>query len=423
MAKSIKIPLHALIVMVGPSGGGKSTMISQYFKSYEIVSSDSIREELTGDFRNQHHNDIVFKEFHRRIELKLSIGERVVADATHLRKKDRIATAQLGAKYHIPVYYIIINRTIEDKITTAGWRTGVPGLIEKHEETFKSQLPDILKGDSMATVIDLRITEFNSDGDPDDEITVVQKINFDNLQSNLQGECGYSGITVVGDVHGMARDFQEKIDKALEKNHIILSLGDIVDYGPDSAQTIDTMYHLVVYGHGIMIIGNHERKLEKYILQNRAGHVKVKITGGIKATVDQFNSLDPFKCKMVEDRFLFLMNYSRHHVILNDQYLFVHASATSKMWNMTQNRLVGLHEQRAVFGQVDDIAPFRDDGFPNRIYDWVDEIPKGKTVIVGHAVRCDTEIIEQVGLQGGKAIFLDTGSAKGGFLSVYEIDF
>ena len=63
-----------LWVMVGLSGSGKSTIakkIADDNHNSVIVSSDNIREELTGDYEDQKHNEEVFKVFHDRIRKNL----------------------------------------------------------------------------------------------------------------------------------------------------------------------------------------------------------------------------------------------------------------------------------------------------------------------------------------------------------------
>lgn len=440
----LKIPLHALIMMVGPSGAGKTAFVERHFKSHEVISSDEIREELTGDFRNQHANDLVFSEFHRRVELKLGLGERVVADATHLRKKDRVKTALIGAKMHVPVIYIVVNRSLDEKLATPGWRKDVPGLIQRHEQTFLSQEADILAGDyskgagSLATVIDTRITGEENDSviELDDKkfglkaavIEIVEKVDYYNLSEFLK-EAGYDGVAVIGDVHGMAREFQAKVDEAKKSNLFVIQLGDIVDYGPDAVGALDIMYKLVVNGEGAFIIGNHERKLEKYFNQKEEGNVRIEIKGGLVKTLEQLDRLDESKVKMFESKFRALMNHARHHIILEREdgaTMFVHAACSQKMWDSKANRLMGYEESRAMFGEVDQDKPRNADGFPNRVYNWVNEIPDNHRVYVGHAILSTDEILIKTGELGGKAFFVDTGSGKdefgveGGFLSMVE---
>lgn len=83
-----------LWVMCGLSGSGKSTIAKKLAQEHEntvIVSSDQIREELTGDYENQDRNDEVFQVFHKRIRENLENNKNVIADATNLTMKSRRA--------------------------------------------------------------------------------------------------------------------------------------------------------------------------------------------------------------------------------------------------------------------------------------------------------------------------------------------
>lgn len=60
-----------LYIMIGLSGSGKSSIAKEIAKTSEntiIVSSDAIREELTGKVEDQTKNEEVFKIFHKRIQ-------------------------------------------------------------------------------------------------------------------------------------------------------------------------------------------------------------------------------------------------------------------------------------------------------------------------------------------------------------------
>nr|DAQ21417.1 MAG TPA: AAA domain protein [Caudoviricetes sp.] len=81
-------------VLVGLSGSGKSTIATQIANENPntiIVSSDAIREELTGNYEDQEHNEEVFKIFHNRIRKNLENKKNVIADATNLTMKSRRA--------------------------------------------------------------------------------------------------------------------------------------------------------------------------------------------------------------------------------------------------------------------------------------------------------------------------------------------
>lgn len=83
-----------LYIMCGLSGSGKSTIATQIANENPntvIVSSDAIREELTGNYEDQEHNEEVFKIFHDRIRKNLENKKNVIADATNLTMKSRRA--------------------------------------------------------------------------------------------------------------------------------------------------------------------------------------------------------------------------------------------------------------------------------------------------------------------------------------------
>jgi hypothetical protein len=146
-----------LTVMVGPSGGGKSLWCEQNCTPHTVLSSDQIRKEMSGDFRDQTQNDRVFAALHEVAKSRLKHGLPVVIDATHLRRKDRLGAVALAPKGSL-VRYVVINRPMPDKLRDGGWRLEVAGLMERHEQTFNSQIKDILAGDGLShvEVADLR---------------------------------------------------------------------------------------------------------------------------------------------------------------------------------------------------------------------------------------------------------------------------
>ena len=150
-----------LILMVGPSGAGKSTYCDRTFFPGEVVSSDGLREQLTGDFRNQDHNDQVFDALHAIVEARIKCGLRTVVDATNLKARHRRAILNRVAP-DCEISYYIVDRPLQDKLETQEYRSEVKvrgkPLVVAHDESFKSSLKHILKGDGdpRVTVVDLR---------------------------------------------------------------------------------------------------------------------------------------------------------------------------------------------------------------------------------------------------------------------------
>lgn len=158
-----------LTLMVGPSGAGKSTwlafpavgpngMTPAYdfgISENHVLSSDQIRHDLCGNWMDQSRNDEVFAALHAVARARLNAGLPTVIDATHLRRKDRLAAAALAPEGS-RVRYIVMNRPLSEKL---GNNKGIPvGVTSKHDHMFKSQLADILAGDGLPNVdvVDLR---------------------------------------------------------------------------------------------------------------------------------------------------------------------------------------------------------------------------------------------------------------------------
>ena len=81
-------------MLVGISGSGKTTyanyMKNTFLEPVEVVSSDSIREELYGDESIQGDANKVFRIMLARTKLYLSEGKSVIYDATNLSDRRRI---------------------------------------------------------------------------------------------------------------------------------------------------------------------------------------------------------------------------------------------------------------------------------------------------------------------------------------------
>ena len=408
-----KIPLHSLVIMIGPAGSGKSRTASLKFSPYEIVGSEDIRYELIGDYQRMDINDIVFREVHRRVLMKLEMGERVVVDATNLRKKDRVGLAEIGSKLGVPIYYIVCNRPLAVKLEDGAhsWRNNPSGIITKHDHIFRNNERDIIKGDGIANVIDTRLEDFKA----------IEKLPGGDIKEVVE-QRGFRGLMVIGDIHGMIAPLKDAYEWASQRGLFSVFLGDIVDYGPNSLECVDYVYDIVARGRGVSLIGNHERKIERWLEQVKYNDVRVSLSEGNKITTKAIEALNQEYRRKFEVRFKALMGFSRHHWIVGDT-LFTHGAAEPEMFEINSSRLNGRFETMALFGEVDNTAPPRSDGYPNRIYKWVDRIPDGKRVMVGHDIRSTSKPLVVKGEQGGEAYFMDTGSGKGGRLTSADVLF
>ncbi len=146
--------MTTLAIMVGPTCAGKSTYVKNNpkFDNFAAISSDDLRTKICGSALDQTKNDEVFKLAHKLIRLYLESGVNVVFDATNIRNKDRLAVVNC-APHTTQVEYHVINRPMEEKYRDGGWRNDLGfDIIAKHEQTFKSNLKNILSGDSLGYI-------------------------------------------------------------------------------------------------------------------------------------------------------------------------------------------------------------------------------------------------------------------------------
>lgn len=87
-----------LAVMVGISGSGKSTYANGLKTSLnaQLVETDAIRVELTGNAEDQSQNGRVFAVAKKRVNDYLAQGKNTVIDATSLNQKERKDWINIG---------------------------------------------------------------------------------------------------------------------------------------------------------------------------------------------------------------------------------------------------------------------------------------------------------------------------------------
>jgi predicted kinase len=387
------VPLHCLVITVGPTPSENEEKLASYFPAYEIISADAVRFELSGDTYRRDIDGVVFSEIHRRVETKLKLGERVIVNAANLRRDGRVALANIGLAAGVPVFYLVCDNSAAD-----------PQLRQR----FLSAERDILRGDGVAEVIDLRTSSL-------EPVTKLANNEVNVLARKFQG------ITVIGDIHGMHHSLLAAIDWARLRRHFIIFLGDVVDYGPGSLECADEVYRTVMRGHGELIVGNHERKIARWIDQTERGRHMMRLSEGNKVTTTALSNLGNPRRDRWMARFRGLVARSALTLTL-DNYVFTHAAIHPSWWTAAQDHKS--MENFSLFGEFEPSpTPFTATDRPRRTYNWVEAVPSNTTVFVGHDARSYVAPITQTNEQGGRAVFLDTGSGKGGYLSSVDLRF
>ena len=119
----IEVPEPALVLMVAPSGAGKSTFALQNFDPSEVIATDGCRKILTGTEEYDDRTcDAAFRLFHFIIKERLAAGFLTVADATNLLAYSRQALYTLAASFNVPVVALALEVPLEECVRRDGAR-------------------------------------------------------------------------------------------------------------------------------------------------------------------------------------------------------------------------------------------------------------------------------------------------------------
>jgi len=331
------------------------------FEHHEIVDLDSISNQLVGSSRRHDLVPIMYNELRHRVALKLSLGERAVVPITGLTTDQRRQLVALASNQGAYVYML-------------GTR---PESGTIHIRAYATMQP----------ILPLPV----------------------DLYAHLRAK-RFAGITIIGDVHGELDALQQALDWARSRQHFVWLLGDIVDYGKHALEVVEVVHHAVMHGEASMVLANHERKIARYL--DRAHNVR--ISDGNKVTIDALEALTDRERGQWTGRFRALLS----HAALIQQISSIsimHAAAHPSLWS--SNPESAAIEQYALYGESDQSS-----GRFHRTHRWVDMVPADRMVIVGHDIISQFPLV-MTGTLGGKVVFLDTGSGKGGKLSTADLRF
>lgn len=209
-----------------------------------------------------------------------------------------------------------------------------------------------------------------------------------------------SGALVIGDLHGHPDLFGALIDVAAEENRFIVSLGDLVDRGTDNAATVRQMLQLLEAGRGLFIRGNHDDKLYRTLKGN-----PTLVDSHLAVTIEQLDAAADGRA--LKAGFSEAFRAAPFIVRLGDTVL-VHGGWAPAM--LASKSLPTRLKALALYGEAT-----LDEGRnkPVRTYRWLDGVPAGMTVVIGHHPLSDAGILVRDNAVGGRLIHLDCGAGKG----------
>jgi protein phosphatase len=235
-------------------------------------------------------------------------------------------------------------------------------------------------------------------------------------ESRLKGK---AGIRFFGDIHGCAAEFGSLADDAVARNLHLHSLGDLINRGPDSPGCMRLACDLHDAGWLDINPGNHDQMFCRWF---KGESVPVK-PHGLGSTVSQlWQAKDGH---VLARRYFDLMMQARLWSRFGRIYA-VHAALDTGMLGRDAPRLKDCDPDAAETRFALD-GELRDENDPERwalgrrSFGWLDQVPAGVTVMIGHSVASTDGLRERRNAQGGRILHLDTGLQRGGRLSYVDV--
>ncbi|VTU41630.1 MULTISPECIES: AAA family ATPase [unclassified Variovorax] len=276
----INIPAGSLAVLSGLPGAGKSHLLQNSRLPHGIVqSSDALRRAFGGESvfiaadghvvsePLQSVSLLVWETIEKVVEERLKQGLTTIVDATLVADEipgsfDRARFAKMAQQAGVPFKVIIVDTPMERVLAQNASRSArVP---ERAIQEFLEGVTVPAQGKAPAYVLGgyQRTSRFPHEVVTSDAVVRVV------APLQLEGE----NWDIVGDIHGLLRELRALLEKlgyeecpdGLHRHRDgrrLLFLGDLVDRGPESIETLRFVMRMCAAGLAKVVMGNHDAKL------------------------------------------------------------------------------------------------------------------------------------------------------------------
>lgn len=422
----IGLPHGGIVLLIGPSNSGKSTLLKRLIEegqilTSEVVSSDDFRILVSDrefiDWRNRPQDEAAglmdeyqeisteaFAMMDRVIEARCRLNKLVVVDATHLRSDDRKKYITLAEKNNVPIQAIVFDmpeRVLTDRDENRDNPRG-KRRIKQQYQIFRNE-KRFIKKEGFTSVYTLKDTE---------EVEVFRHDNP--IEIDLD-----NGIDIIGDVHGC---FDELIELLVKLGYAeneeglyvhpdgrkFVSVGDVMSRGPASLETMRFFLKHVKNERAWMIDSNHGWKIARWLDGRQVvlshGDEKVEEEFRIYAEQEGTGRADELKRQLKE----FLLAAPSHYVFKkNGVATLVCAHAGIR------DEFIGKQSEAiSDFCRYGDTAGFDAKGKPVR-NDWTVGHQNRFLIVWGHDPKPKPMLINNT-------INIDQGAVFGGELTAYR---
>jgi protein phosphatase len=393
----IDLPDPSLVVLIGPSGSGKSSFARRHFGPTEVISSDFCRGLVADDENDQSATIDAFAVLQFIAGRRLAQPRFTVVDATSVQREARRPLIQLAKQHDLFAVAIVFD--ISEEICQQRNRDRPDRNFGSHVvRQQRSQLRKSLKGlqrEGFRRVAVLRSPE-------EVDSAEVQRAPLWTDRRHDHGP-----FDIIGDVHGchaelaaLLRELGYQLDADATSatppdGRRAVFVGDYGDRGPDTPGVLQLVMSMAGAGSAICLPGNHDIKLVRK-LKGR----DVQITHGLGETLAQLeHESDEFR-EQTRD---FLDKLVSHVVLDGGDLVVAHAG----MKQAYQGRSSGRVRDFALFGET--TGETDEFGLPVRLA-WAADYRGKAAVVYGHTPTADAEWLNNT-------INIDTGCVFGGRLT------
>ncbi|MDH4228102.1 MAG: polynucleotide kinase-phosphatase, partial [Deltaproteobacteria bacterium] len=398
----IEIPEFSLVVLVGVSGSGKSSFARRHFKATEVLSSDYCRALVSCDENNQAVTKEAFEVLHYIAAKRLELKKLTVIDATNTQQEARKPILELARAYHclpVAVVFDIPRKVCEERNRVRPDRNFGPHVLRNQMSQLRRSL-GALRREGFRHVFVMESEE---------EVNAAEVVRRP-LWTDKTSEKG--PFDIIGDVHGCYDELRLLLgklgysveDALIGTDNAALShpdgrkpvfLGDMVDRGPKSVETLSLIMNVVSTGTGFAVIGNHDDKFSRYL----SGR-DVQIKHGLAETIESVGQAGE---GFGEKAGNFIKGLVSHYVLDGGRLVVAHAGMKESMQGRASAKVRSFALYGETTGETDEF------GLPVR-YNWAMEYRGTATVVYGHTPVAVPEWLNNT-------ICVDTGCVYGGSLS------
>ena len=399
----ITLPELSLVLLVGPSGSGKSSFARKHFLPTEVISSDHCRGLVSDDENDQAATKDAFEVLHFIAGKRLAAGRLTVIDATNVQPEARRALIDLARQHHVIPVAIVLNLPRElclERNAARHDRDFGKGVIWGQADNLRRSLKGLRKEFSHVTILETP------------EAVDAVRIERQALWNNKKAETG--PFDLIGDVHGCFDELEAlmgKLGYVIEagldvkegapyrvthpEGRKLIFVGDLVDRGPKSPEVLRLVMDMCKSGIAFCVTGNHDDKLKR-ALQGR----DVTVNHGLAESLEQMShESGEFK----RDVIAFLDKLISHYVFDGGRLAVSHAGLKEHYIGRGSPRIRCFAMYGETTGEIDEF------GLPVR-HNWAKDY-RGKTMLVyGHTPVPEPEWLNHT-------LNIDTGCVFGGKLT------